>query len=284
MWGSINHGEFPFLHSYAEAVRVEASIKPIRGRSPECKPLSSNRRKDSVHIRKEGDNIVVRMWHTDIITYYPDETLRVHGYNSMTTRQVLSAILRAGTFSHKGTCYINCHYDPEYTTERGTDPNNVRFGQLPLPDGPDNLFKRDRHMLVNLTPTFPQKRRVNRALANKAREPYKDFIKYGEGILKLRRDAPFTDVEYVDANATGFRYAGDLRASMLSSDPEENFRAVLAVTHAHIIYDWRNSIQWPQIYGHYDPVKEFRRWVNNFVLTDDTGAVYYEEVRDGKPV
>lgn len=280
MWGRYNQGEYPMLRSYTDAANREASIKPIRGRAYECKPLGP-RRKDHVNIRKDTNgNIVVRMWNTDIITYCPDGEVLVSGYTSLTTHQVLRTILGVGVYAHRGSSYINCFFDPEYTKQRGTDTNNVIYGALPLPSGELSHFEFIDNRLVNMRPTFPEKQRVNRKAANAARKPYKDFIKYAEGVVKLRRDTPFTDEEFREFGIS-LSVMG-VMPYMLSSDPEDNFRALLVVARDHFLSDWRRAIRWPYIYGNYDPVKAVRRHINGLILLASPEVYYYEEVRTGK--
>lgn len=279
MWGRHNQREYPMLRSYTDAANREASIKPIRGRSTECKPLSRNRRKDHVNIRKDTNgNIVVRMWNIDIITYCPDGEVLVCGYTSLTTHQVLSAILGTGVYQHHGHSYINCFFDPEYTKQRGTDTNNVIYGALPLHDGPANHFEFINGRLVNMRPKFPQKQWINRKVANAARKPYKDFIKYAEGVIKLRRDTPFTGEE---CEGVLFRTHDELRALMLSEEPEDNFRALVQVAQTYFLVDWRRSIHFPQYYT-CDPVKAVRTRINAAIVWGNPDVHYYEEVRDGK--
>lgn len=280
MWGRHNQGEYPMLRSYTDAANREASIKPIRGRAHEFKPLGP-RRKHHVNIRKDTNgNIIVRMWNTDIITYCPDGEVLVYGYTSLTTHQVLRTVLGVGVFSHRNESYINCFFDPEYTKQRGTDTNNVIYGALPLPSGGLSHFEFIDNRLVNMRPTFPEKQRIDRKAASAARKPYKDFIKYAEGVIKLRRDTPFTDEEFREFGIS--LRAMEVMPYMLGTNPEDNFRALLVVVRDHLLSDWRRAIRWPYVYDNYDPVKAVRRYINELILRADPEVYYYEEVRTGK--
>lgn len=280
MWGRHNQGEYPMLRSYTDAANREASIKPIRGRAHECKPLGP-RRKYYVNIRKDtSGNIIVRMWNTDIITYCPDGEVLVCGYTSQTTHQVLRTILGVGVYSHRNESYINCYFDPEYTKQRGTDTNNVIYGALPLPSGELSHFEFIDNRLVNMRPTFPEKQRINRKAANAARKPYEDFIKYAEGVIKLRRDTPFTAEDTKDVPI--YQNENELRALMRSAEPEDNYHALVQLVHLYILGSWMQAIRWPQTYGNYDPVKAVRRHIDELILRADPEVYYYEEVRTGK--
>ena len=92
----------PHIADYDKAVRIEANIKPIRGRDTSTKPLVS-RRQDQLTIRREVDhtnpnqdpNIVIKLYQTDIITFKPCGEIEVFLGNwlTRTTVSVISDVL-----------------------------------------------------------------------------------------------------------------------------------------------------------------------------------------------
>lgn len=82
--------------SYEQAVAKHDSIKPIRGRSTDTRPLG-RRSNDNLTIRRLDDNsIAVRLYSTDIITYRPDGTIELEPYDSRLTDDVVRQVLRGG--------------------------------------------------------------------------------------------------------------------------------------------------------------------------------------------
>lgn len=84
----------PQVRSYLSAVMLEGQIKPIRGRGHSTKPLAS-RRQDQLTIRKDADNIVIKLYQTDIITFKPCGEIEVFLGNwlTRTTVSVISDVL-----------------------------------------------------------------------------------------------------------------------------------------------------------------------------------------------
>ena len=90
MFGT-NNRDVPRLLDYAEAVAHEASIKPIRNRSPEIKPIGDRRNQHKI-IRKNPDgSIACRLYRTDVVTFHPDGRIEVRwgGYVTQTTRSFI---------------------------------------------------------------------------------------------------------------------------------------------------------------------------------------------------
>lgn len=83
------------VQDYAKAVEIEAEIVPIRGRSPECKPLDEKRNKQCVIIRREGEDVVIKAYDTDVLTYKPDGEIVVNtgGYSTVGTADIIGRVL-----------------------------------------------------------------------------------------------------------------------------------------------------------------------------------------------
>jgi hypothetical protein len=80
--------------AYEEAVIKHDSIKLIRGRSTDIRPLG-RRSNDNLTIRRlHDDSIAVRLYHTDIITYRPDGTIELEPYASRLTDDAVRQIFR----------------------------------------------------------------------------------------------------------------------------------------------------------------------------------------------
>jgi hypothetical protein len=109
------------LLSYASALSVYRSIKPIRGRSTDTRPLA-RRSNDNLTIRQEecSGDIIVRLYETDIIRYREREgdgnnnLIELKPYASSTTNRVVWSILGP----HVGTLWSDrSHPAPDHITE-----------------------------------------------------------------------------------------------------------------------------------------------------------------------
>ena len=81
--------------SYEQALQRHDSIVPIRGRNVEVRPIAQ-RRNDNFTIRvNQADNsVVIRLYHTDIVTYHKDGTIELDPYASRLTNDAVSGIFR----------------------------------------------------------------------------------------------------------------------------------------------------------------------------------------------
>jgi hypothetical protein len=86
---------FPFLLDYEAALRRHDSIKPKQGKNEGIRPLAE-RSRNSLNIRKvgEAEDLVIRLYGTDIITYRKNGEIVVNFglWDSCTTRKTISAI------------------------------------------------------------------------------------------------------------------------------------------------------------------------------------------------
>jgi hypothetical protein len=81
------------MDSYAAAFDTYSNIKPIRGRDTDTRPLG-DRRNDNFTIRKEDNNIVVRLYSTDVVVYHHDSpTITLTPYPSVLTNRVVNHIM-----------------------------------------------------------------------------------------------------------------------------------------------------------------------------------------------
>jgi hypothetical protein len=210
-----NPNDVERMPTYADAVRWELLVKPIRGRKEECKPLGA-RNKSHANIRKEGDDIVVRLYRTDIVRYKPDGTIIVNqgGHESMTTRKYLNAILPMWFGSFQGKTH----------TYRGTDD----VGYHILHSSADNIFKikPDSHHhaplyhFVNPQPCVTHTK--NRAKAKAVRQRYAPFIRYVKNATKLMGGR----IEIKERPALNYHTVPNVLDFALSKEPEDQYKAL----------------------------------------------------------
>lgn len=91
-----NSDDFPVLPTYQAAVAHHDSRTPYkRGKNKGLRPLGFVRRYDRSQIRMEGEVVVCRFYDTDIIRFYPDNTIVLdhNGFESPSTLECMNRIL-----------------------------------------------------------------------------------------------------------------------------------------------------------------------------------------------
>jgi len=222
-----NPNDVKVLRNYDEASRWEAKVKPMRGRAVECKPLGA-RNKSHANIRRENDDIVVRLYNTDIVRYKPDGSIiiRQGGYASQTTRKYLDAVLPMWFASHQGGA----------TTVALV---GVPGSQIMHSNG-DNIFTVDpnsvRLVFTNPVPCIVHK--VNRKGMNAVRAKYAVFINYMKNIRKLLGEERFT------SEPPEKRYLSDdeLLALATSSEPSDHYTAMVYLAWNGYYFNPRNPV------------------------------------------
>lgn len=181
------HG-LPRIYSYADAASIEANIKPIRGGT--VKPLDSNRRKQHINIRREGSNIIVRMYNTDILIYTPTQLIATNGgWSSLSTNKVLSAITGRTFGSKNNKTWLMTRNESDdalyYAMHKGNDYTLVFDGYSRTPDS-------------SYVP--PLRTRKNLVALKAIRKNYTEFKKYMRGMCKLLADSNglITDIPAID--------------------------------------------------------------------------------------
>ena len=195
--------EAPRLHTYQEAVAHEAKIIPIRGRTPECKPLG---RRDctGLTIRRDGKNVVVKNWGVSV-TYRPGGAIdiRVEYRPSMSDMTLLRRLLGVRMFTHDGRTWIGA-LDPANPEQKRTGfyPMKTKFIEPPTvryrrrvhtatlrPVACENNYP--RYSKYNYTMdniVYPKKRAIDRKGAAAVRARYKPFLTLLSGYLKMTAD------------------------------------------------------------------------------------------------
>jgi hypothetical protein len=195
----------PRLYTYQEAAAHEAKVKPIRGRTPECKPLG---RRDcpNLSISREGKNIVVQSWGITV-TYRPGGAIdiRVDYRASNSDRTLLRRLLGVQMAVHDGIAWIGA-LDP-------ATPEQQRVGFYPMKtkwmEPPTQRYRRKQMTAtlrpVEQTPTprnyynnkydytmdnivYPKRKTINRKGSAAVRARYKHLLTLMSGYLKMTAD------------------------------------------------------------------------------------------------
>jgi hypothetical protein len=176
-----NHANVPRLRDYTAALKHEQDTKPIRGRTPELKPLTADRSKQYLRIAKAGDESIVVYYpqNTPLLTYKPDGTIifanRCYGVAETT---VLSRLV-AYTNVVGGIAWVYCTFH--------NPTGDLVSGYLPIPLNTRFILRGTYLHCPN--PVFHTRTKINRKAANVVRKGVKDFYTYARGLLLLAGSA-----------------------------------------------------------------------------------------------
>ena len=185
--------DLPRLYNYMDAVAHEQEVKPIRGRSPECKPLG---RRTATHmtIRKEvqdGQSVVIcRLYLTDVVKFYEDGRIAIdfNSWLTPTTADFASFILGEPVSIKHCRAWIKAA--PEGRSQVGWYAMNSG-------DAENNFRRNGQGDLEFFNPQPVVVHKVNRAEANNVRKQLRPFKDYVKRMLKVR-DEGFSPQEFGD--------------------------------------------------------------------------------------
>lgn len=164
------------IRDYARACESEARIKPIRGTT--LKPLGPRRHKEMQILKQPNEDIVCRLYQTDVVTYKPngDIVVQVGGWASPTTTAFMMNVLGNHFWQFDNQVWVRAR-----TEEQGEDKS------FPLLTQGDNVFRRSRSGGLLLTnPQSCKTHKINREGANNVRKRYESFRNYIDRMFRLR--------------------------------------------------------------------------------------------------
>lgn len=170
--------------TYEKAKRIYEKVKPIRGLSPEVRPLGARRYHQTYSVRKREDGAIeFVLYKTPVITYLPDNTveLRSGGWHSVSTFQFIDWTVGVLFRVQKGSC-VMCYRDHDTSQDKKLV---VKFGR-------DDVvaFKSDEYGRLQYADPVAKVYgyRINRAEANNVRATFKEFATYLHGFVSLRKE------------------------------------------------------------------------------------------------
>lgn len=183
-WGNRSGWSLPTLRNYKEASDWEAAVKPIRGDKNGTKPLG-DRRKKYMNIRREGDDIVLRLYNSDLVRFKPDGDVLVSngGYPTASTHDFIGYTIHLPIRTYDGKSWVSCFRAADMVTD-------LQLGEYPFPNNEFVTFR-----AVDRSPYWvtshvdrPFTHQIIREKANLVRKHYASFKRYAMGIMKLRSE------------------------------------------------------------------------------------------------
>ena len=229
--------------TYADATRIHDDTKPIRGRSPEKRPLGARRDVDTYWVRMNGEDVEFMLYQTPVITYRPngDVVVKTSGWSSVSTHQFISQVLN-----------VNCYGSRSNTImELRGSPDDVSKVVVPKDKSVVMTFERGNWRITGYHKMHEY--RINRKAASDVRKKYADFLNYAKGMVKLRsemkepsrwarRQTPYAVITIQEEELRGARLGVDMLTWGLTDflkpdQPEEtrheNYNEALAMVLRH---------------------------------------------------
>lgn len=250
-------GAMPRLRSYADAERWEAKTKPIRGRTPEVKPLGKRDQAWFSIKREENGDICIFVGSAPVLRYRPDDTLLVYdpGYwNKATYNDVIGMVSGISTFTEDRKMWASVD-NGRYLIRPSPKRKYLGDGKYADPTGPmpENIFKYTGKFSqwAYVNPPALTTHVIRRKEMRMVRERYANFIAYAKAMDSIRERYPQPQ-EYAEPFGLEFEkwndiihyswfhcrippavkdlnhtQAAELTALMLSEDATDNYRAYL---------------------------------------------------------
>ena len=196
----------PRLTNYADAAQREAETKPIRGRTPEVKPLGRRNQAWWQIKREENGDICVYCGPLVLLRYRPDDTLHIYdlGYwNKATYNDVICQVSGISTFTEDGKMWA--HVDNgRYLIRPSPRRKYLGEGKYADPTGPmpENIFKRvekfaqghnQTHGYLTwsyVNPPSLTAHAIRRKEMRMVRERYANFTAYATALDSIREGHP----------------------------------------------------------------------------------------------
>lgn len=198
-----NSDDFPALSTYQDAVDHHDSRTPYkRGRNKGLRPLGFTRRYDRSQIRMDGDVVVCRYYNSDIIRFYPDNTIVLDhdSFQSPSTQECMNRIL----YQRFGLSHI-------WGGTSGTQPVSKVRGKFYLQDIKDPSIKHRFDKPLTILPNdeiiggaTEQRYVLDQQLMAQVRKYYNDskFLEYVKYYVQMHPMAPKGEVSAQEALPT----------------------------------------------------------------------------------
>ena len=251
--------EIPRLNTYADASRREAETKPIRGRTPEVKPIGRRNQTYNYIKREENGDIVVGMWQGELVRYRENGDVVIYDsghWSKASCNEIIQELtgMRVWTLDSKtwvaadgGDYYLRTHKQRVWVHGKGWEPNPD-----PMPEG--NIFRRVEGPLQKWSYVNPPNNvvhHIRRKEMKRVMQPYAAFAAYAAGMDSIRNNERTRPEDYVELfnvktpqsgwvywhnegmppalrdSAFTHKHAAELCGFMLSTDATDNYKAYL---------------------------------------------------------
>lgn len=203
---------------YQDFKNLYDSIKPIRGRDEDVRPIGQ-RRRTWERIEMDGDVVACRLYNTQVVRYYPDGRIGVRcgGWQSPLTAEFIHIHSPWQCFKRNNKLWVMVATQTE------------KYMHYPIPSNGELQFRLEGSHWVPVGDVVVEKRVINREKAKQARAPYRPFLDWAKTFMKMSDGWIMheTRKQVLDMGKLGFHYTHihkEVQALMLD---EPNYLAAL---------------------------------------------------------
>jgi hypothetical protein len=236
MYGQHRNTGITYIRGYAEALGKFENTKPIGGKGVNAGKISLGHRHrvGEFYMEKSDTGVIKCMcYQTPVVSFHPDGNIELNsgGWASTTTACFISEVLPVSCRITDNSLVVGVAGDEYKLKKEGVMFKSIEGKLTPM----------------NLEPEYVY--RVKRAVANNVRKKYADFIRYFNGVIKLREDGMVKEDEYIQVFGVDGNYNAQVRKPKLpndialrnkeqvesmfamieSSDPEMQYKATLLI-------------------------------------------------------
>lgn len=168
---------------YEDYKNLYDSIKPIRGRVVDVRPIGE-RKRDWETIRMDGDVVACRLHNTDVVRYYPDGKigLQCDGWQTPSTADFMHTHSPWSCFKRNKKLWVIVREVPSVTSFHV----NHKHMHYPIPNKGEIMFEQSEYASWRpVGDIVVEKLVVNRAKAKASRMPYQPFLQWAKTFLKM---------------------------------------------------------------------------------------------------
>jgi hypothetical protein len=166
--------------TYADAKAKHDKTTPIRGRSPDIRPLGQRRDAGVYSVRMGGDGASVEfvLYNTPVVTYLPngDVVIKTDGWSSISTHQFIEQVLGVKCYGSRRNTIM----------EARSAEGDVHKYIIPKDKGITMIHAGGNWRITQFNTIYEY--RLNRKAANAVRKKYADFLRYVKGMVNLRSE------------------------------------------------------------------------------------------------
>jgi hypothetical protein len=164
----------PQVTDYGDAKQVHDTALPIRGRSPEVRPLGDRKNVDTYSVRMNGEDVEFVLYKTPVITYKANGeiVLRTDGWASVSSHQFIQQVLSIPAHGKNGSSILRL--GNRYYTMTGD--NTLTMGH----EGTGAWRVLEHETLYGY--------KASRKALTNVRSRYSEFRKYLGGFINLRQE------------------------------------------------------------------------------------------------
>lgn len=223
------------MRNYYEHYKyLHDSIKPIKGRAEDVRPIGK-RRRDHERIEMDGDVVACRLYNTQCVRYYPD------GRIGLRTDSWATPLTADFIHTHSPWQCFKRHRKLWIMVPTETD----KYMHYPVPEKGELQFQVDGAHWQPVGDVVIEKRVVDRDKAKEARAPIKPFLAWAKVFMALsdgwlmhetRKVAQGINKDYPWCYDNRYKTDAELLEMMTSNDEEKYLLALCCMFDTHRDY------------------------------------------------